>query len=77
MHDLKDGDMFRRGQLVKPGEFGEGVINLPDAGGLRSCPRFGLVHRVVFHRLTVSVGATARSAPRAKRGLGRVGAALR
>jgi len=63
MHDLVDGDMFRCRQLIKLGEFGEGIINLPDAGRLRSCPAFRLVQRVVFHRLTVPVGATARSAP--------------
>jgi hypothetical protein len=65
MHDLEDGDMFRRRQLVKSGEFGKSIINLPDAGDLRSCPTFGLVQRVVLHRLTVPVGAAARSAPRA------------
>ena len=77
MHGLVDGDMFRCRQLINPGEFGEGVINLPDAGRLRRCPSCGLVHRVVFHRLTVPVGAAARSPPRALRGLSRVGATLR
>lgn len=62
MHDLVDRDMFRCRQLIKLGEFGKGIINLPDAGWFRSCPALGLVQRIVFHRLTVPVGAAARSA---------------